>query len=147
MKISDHGFLSMEQFADRYLAPSGKTQDTPRHGAQAQQTPVPELSFQEILDQKTIERQTEAKGLKFSKHAAGRLADRNIELTAGQVERLEDGTRRAEGKGIRDSLVLMDGLAFIVNVPNRTVVTAMDYTNRAQAAENIFTNIDGAVIA
>ncbi|MDE5893818.1 MAG: flagellar protein, partial [Acetatifactor sp.] len=41
------------------------------------------------------------------------------------------------------SLVIVDELAFIVNVPNSTVVTAMDSKD---AVNNIFTNIDGAVI-
>ena len=53
------------------------------------------------------------------------------------------GTKKAEQKGIRDSLVIVDQLAFIVNVPNQTVVTAMDST---ETNENIFTNINGAVI-
>ena len=83
------------------------------------------------------------RSLKFSKHAMGRLADRNIELSDNQLERLESGTRKAEQKGIRDSLVIVDSLAFIVNVPNQTVVTAMDST---QTDESIFTNINGAVI-
>ena len=43
----------------------------------------------------------------------------------------------------RESLVIVDSLAFIVNVPNRTVVTAMD---RTESDDNIYTNIDGAVI-
>jgi flagellar operon protein len=50
---------------------------------------------------------------------------------------------QAKNKGINESLVLVDSLAFIVNVPNRTVVTAMDQT---ETQSNIFTNIDGAVI-
>ena len=73
----------------------------------------------------------------------GRLADRNIELSHAQLERLESGTEKAGQKGIRDSLVIVDQLAFIVNVPNKTVVTAMDSTD---TGENIFTNINGAVI-
>ena len=60
-----------------------------------------------------------------------------------QMQRLEEGTRRAGEKGIKDSLVLVDSLAFIVNVPSSTVVTAMD---QSETKENIFTNIDGAVI-
>ena len=82
--------------------------------------------------------------LRFSKHALGRLSDRNIELNTEQLERLNDGARKAGQKGIRDSLVIVDQLAFIVNVPNQTVVTAMDST---ATDENIFTNINGAVIA
>ena len=58
-------------------------------------------------------------------------------------DRLENGVKQASEKGITDSLVLVDSLAFIVNVPNKTVVTAMDQT---EANGNIFTNIDGAVI-
>ena len=54
-----------------------------------------------------------------------------------------DGVEQAHAKGIKDSLVLVDSLAFIVNVPSKTVVTAMDQT---ETQSNIFTNIDGAVI-
>ena len=50
----------------------------------------------------------------------------------------------AEKKGIKESLVVVDSLAFIVNVPSRTVVTAMDQN---ESENNVFTNIDGAVIA
>lgn len=71
------------------------------------------------------------------------MADRNIELTTGQMERLQEGAQKAQMKGIRESLVIVDQLAFIVNIPNNTVVTAM---NQQDAAENVFTNIDGAVI-
>ena len=71
------------------------------------------------------------------------MNDRNIELTKEQLERLHDGTKKAGEKGIRESLVLVDQLAFIVNVKNNTVITAMDQT---ETDENIFTNIDGAVI-
>ena len=92
------------------------------------------------MQQKTLQ---DAGSLKFSKHALGRLNDRNIELSEGQLERLNEGAQRAEQKGIRDSLVIVDELAFIVNVPNQTVVTAMDST---ETNNNVFTNINGAVI-
>ncbi len=59
------------------------------------------------------------------------------------MQRLENGAVKAGQKGIRDSLVIVDQLAFIVNVPNQTVVTAMDST---ETDGNIFTNINGAVI-
>ena len=100
------------------------------------------LSFQEVLSRTT--EQNQVTELKFSKHAAGRLIDRNIELSEAQMERLQEGARNAGQKGIKDSLVIVDELAFIVNVPNKTVVTALDQT---EARGNIFTNIDGAVIA
>ncbi len=97
------------------------------------------VSFQEVLQSRV----RADDNLRFSKHASARLEQRGIDLTDGQLERLMDGTRRAGQKGIRDSLVIVDELAFIVNIPNSTVVTAMDSKD---AVENIFTNIDGAVI-
>ena len=81
--------------------------------------------------------------LKFSKHAAMRLEDRKINLSKDQSERLEAGVLKASEKGIQESLVMVDSLAFIVNVPNKTVVTAMD---QGETEQNVFTNIDGAVI-
>ena len=98
------------------------------------------MSFEEILRKKQSE---DASELKFSKHASMRLEERNISLTMEQNARLENGVAKASEKGIKDSLVMIDSLAFIVNVPNKTVVTAMDQTDKQ---DNIFTNIDGAVI-
>ena len=73
-----------------------------------------------------------------------RLDDRNIELSDEQIDRLNEGTQKANAKGINESLVLVDEIAFIVNIKNNTVITAMD---QSEAKENVFTNIDGAVIA
>ena len=64
-------------------------------------------------------------------------------LTREQMERLNMGAAKAGAKGINESLVIVDSLAFIVNVPNQTVITAMDQT---ETSANVFTNIDGAVI-
>lgn len=99
------------------------------------------FSFEEILNQKR--EASESSELKFSKHAAMRLENRNISLSEEQSLRLENGVQKASEKGIKESLVLIDSLAFIVNVPNKTVVTAMD---QGESSDNIFTNIDGAVI-
>ena len=129
MNIQNNGYLSIAQVTDRYL-------NQPQSVENAESS---NISFQDILRQKA----GLGSSLKFSKHAMGRLADRNIELSDSQLQRLEVGTKKAEQKGIRDSLVIIDQLAFIVNVPNQTVVTAMDST---ETNENIFTNINGAVI-
>ena len=126
-------FLSIEQITDQYL---NKSQNT-------KSTYLPEVSFEDVLRQKQNESVMESSALKFSKHAASRLNDRNIALTDSQNVRLENGVKQASEKGITESLVLVDSLAFIVNVPNKTVVTALDQT---EANSNIFTNIDGAVI-
>lgn len=125
-------FASIEQVTDRYLS-------TPRGGKT--ESPAEELSFAEILQEKQKAR--ESSELKFSKHASMRLEHRNISLSAEQSERLEAGVQKASEKGINESLVVVDSLAFIVNVPNRTVVTAID---GQESDGHIFTNIDGAVI-
>lgn len=80
----------------------------------------------------------------FSNHAAQRLQRRGIQLDPQQLTRLQDGVSRAEEKGSRDSLVLVDDNAFVVNVRNRTVVTAVD---REHMRDHVFTNIDSAVLA
>lgn len=136
MKVQNQGYLSMEQLTDQYLS---------RIRVQEEKESVNSLSFRDILRQKGMDSRTAAPAgeLKFSKHAMNRLNDRNIALDSSQLERLNDGARKAGEKGIRESLVLMDQLAFIVNVPSLTVVTAMDST---ATDENIFTNINGAVI-
>jgi flagellar operon protein len=82
--------------------------------------------------------------VKFSKHARTRLESRNIELDEGDLKKLGGAVDAASTKGVQDSLILMNGLAFIVSVPDRTVVTAMSV---GEAASSVFTNIDGAVIA
>ena len=131
MKIQNSGFLSIEQLQDQYLN---------QNKAAVPVKSTDGRSFHEILESSQNRSAGEEK---FSKHAAGRLEDRNIELTSGQMERLQEGTQRAQQKGIKESLVIVDQLAFIVNIPNSTVVTAM---NQNDAVENVFTNIDGAVI-
>ncbi len=84
-----------------------------------------------------------AKSLKFSHHAQNRLESRNIQLSESDVKSLSDAVDRANEKGSQDSLLLMKNVAFIVNVKNRTVVTAVDGEN---LNDNVFTNIDSAVL-
>jgi len=123
-------FTSIERVAGTYLNP--KVESRPLGNLDG-------ASFEEIFKQKL----QSGSEIKFSKHATQRLDERNIVLSEDQSQRLEEGVLKASEKGITDSLVLVDDLAFIVNVPNQTVVTAMDQT---KSEENIFTNIDGAVI-
>jgi flagellar operon protein len=80
----------------------------------------------------------------FSRHALERLRRRGIELGEQQLGRLGDGVDRAAGKGSRASVVFVDGTAFVVAVPKRTVLTAVDPEHMR---EQVFTNIDSAVIA
>ena len=140
MTIDELRFSSIGQVQDQYLNKVPKT-------GNAKPLPQGEGSFAQVLNK--IQEQADNNyvardDLKFSKHAAIRLHDRSIELTQDQMLRLNQGAKEASEKGIKDSLILVDQLAFIVNVPNNTVVTAMDQT---ETKNNVFTNIDGAVIA
>ncbi len=96
-------------------------------------------SFQNILNN-TLDNTAE---LQFSKHASIRLKSRNINISAEQMQRIENGVTKAKQKGIKDSLVLVDNIALVVNTRKNIVITAMESTGEN---ENIYTNIDGAVI-
>ncbi|MCW2925855.1 MAG: hypothetical protein JWM98_3259 [Thermoleophilia bacterium] len=82
--------------------------------------------------------------IKWSAHALARLKQRGIELTDAQHTRLETAVDKAVAKGAKDSLVLLDDNALVVSAQNRTVITAL---GTHQARENVYTNIDSAVIA
>lgn len=82
--------------------------------------------------------------LSLSNHAAKRLERRDLALNAPKLQRLDAAIDRAASKGARSTVVMLDNLAVIVDVPGRTVVTALDTTTRK---ENVFTNIDSVVIA
>ncbi len=123
---------SLEQAANLYL---GKT------SSKTASDQSKNLSFDDILRSKAdLDNDSQ---VVFSKHANDRLASRNINLTEEQVERLNKGVEQARGKNINESLVVMDDLAFIVSVNNNTVITALD---QGSSDNNVFTNIDGAVI-
>ena len=91
-------------------------------------------SFEEILGQSELQ---------FSKHAEKRLQSRHIQLSSEDLSQLTDAVGSLQKKGAQDSLVLMKELAFIVNVPSRTVVTAMA---KDQMKEQVFTNIDSTIL-
>ncbi|HHV99000.1 MAG TPA: flagellar biosynthesis protein [Clostridiaceae bacterium] len=95
--------------------------------------------FERLLQENIIKQS----GVKFSKHAELRLQMRNINLSNEQRQRIDMGVRKAQDKGVKDSLILMDNLAFVVNVKSKTVITAV---SNSELKENVFTNIDGAVI-
>ncbi len=100
---------------------------------------APSQSFAEALEQAGG-----SQPLQFSRHALARVQRRGIELDSATLGRLSEGVGRAASKGSRDSLVLVDGTAFVVSVSNRTVITAV---GSEQMKDNVFTNIDSAVIA
>ncbi len=133
MNIMNNNFSSIEEMR-------GKLHNSQLHTRSMDSLPNGQkLSFQEVLQKTKVP--DGSQGLRFSKHANQRLQSRNIDLSKAQLERLEQGTNKAREKGIRESLVMVDDLAFIVNVKNNTVVTAVNDSD-----EGVFTNIDGAVI-
>ena len=114
----------------------GAEQGSARVG-RGQGTSLSKNVFQALLDE--IGGRT-----KFSAHAKARIEKRGVSLTADDLARLDDAVDRMAAKGVRDALVYMSrGLAMVVSVKNRTVITALD---EASAKENIFTNIDSAAI-
>jgi len=81
--------------------------------------------------------------LKISAHALKRLDQRNLDLTEKDIENLESAVEKAEAKGARESLLLYKEMAFVASIRNRTIITAV---GQRDAKENVFTNIDSAVI-
>ncbi|MEK7768026.1 MAG: TIGR02530 family flagellar biosynthesis protein [bacterium] len=96
--------------------------------------------FAEVLQQQLLQTR---EGVKFSAHAQERLRLRSIELSQADLAGIDDAVKRAAAKGARESLVLSDKAAFVVSVRNRTVITVVD---AASMKENVFTNIDSAVL-
>lgn len=95
------------------------------------------LSFKTIFDE-------ELNKIKFSAHAQSRLTSREISLNSEDLSRLSNAFDRAAQKGANESLIILNDNAYIVSVPNKTVITVVDKTN---IGETVFTNIDSAVIA
>ena len=114
-------------------------------GGQSANPAASGTSFSDVLQEQIATRGPEiATGsLRFSAHAQTRLQSRNIPFGQEEVARLEAAVNKAQAKGSRESLVLMDNVALVVSVKNRTVITAVD---AASLKDNVFTNIDSAVI-
>ncbi len=119
-----------------YFPPSTLIQPAPSKQDKAVKPPVGG-SFNQVLAQKL------AGDLKFSQHARERLKSRNIELSSTDMNNIQNAVNKAREKGARDSLILMPDLALVVSIKNNTVITAVDGQH---LKENIFTNIDSAVI-
>jgi flagellar operon protein len=114
-------------------APTAAPSRTTTHSA----SPLGGPGFGEVLARRTS-------GVQFSGHAMQRIERRGIDVGPQTLVRLQEGVSRAETKGARESVVLVDGTAFVVSVRNKTVITAVD---PAHMRDHVFTNIDSAVIA
>lgn len=96
-------------------------------------------SFQTILNDQLEKNHP----LQFSKHAQERIDQRGIEISETLLESLKGAIDKAREKGAKDVVIIDQKGAFIVNVPNNTVVTTI---SESELKDNIFTNIDSAVI-
>lgn len=100
-------------------------------------------TFKELLNE-TIKKNCKAENeLVFSKHANERIKERNIDISADVTEKLNEAAEQAKDKGLKNVLVMIENQAFIISTMNNKVITAV---NSSELKENIFTNIDGAVI-
>ncbi|MGI6452777.1 MAG: TIGR02530 family flagellar biosynthesis protein [Syntrophomonadaceae bacterium] len=94
--------------------------------------------FKEILQSRL-----EKAEIKFSQHCVKRMEQNHIDLSPDQMNRLKNAVSKAKEKGSRESCIVMDNMAFVVSVDNRMVITVVD---GERMKENVFTNIDSAVI-
>lgn len=81
--------------------------------------------------------------IKFSKHAIDRMNERDVKLDGDEAVKLEEAFKKAEEKGINEALILIGDKGFIASIKNKTVITTI---SNDKLKENVFTNIDGAVI-
>lgn len=127
-------------FQNRIINSPLSTGKIQTNGVRNNSTSTSGTGFENILQQ-AIDKSS---GVKFSKHAEMRMQARNIDLTQNQRDKINSAVSMAQQKGVKDSLVILDNMAFVVNVPSKTVITAV---NNNELKENVFTNIDGAIFA
>jgi len=113
--------------------------DKPNESGKAGKSNSSSQAFKHLLE-KEIGRKQE---LKISSHALKRLDQRNLNLTAADMKNLEKAVDKAQAKGAKESLLLYKEMAFVASIGNRTIITAV---GQKDTKENVFTNIDSAVI-
>jgi flagellar operon protein len=128
--VIDNRLLYPQQPILPTVKPSGSA-------SQRLQQKTADAAFEQVLQQ-------ELSGLKFSQHARARLDSRSIKLGPAELIKLNEAVSKVAQKGAKESLIMLNNnLAFVVSVKNRTVITAIDGAN---IKDNVFTNIDSAVI-
>ena len=126
----------------------GQLHQGPGAAAQPQKSAQAQPAFEAMLRQRSTAKTASAAGamqqsVNFSKHALARAEERGIELTPVLLDRLASSVEKAQEKGATNILAFDDSQAFIINIPYNRVITTM---SQAEMKENIFTNIDGAVL-
>lgn len=84
-----------------------------------------------------------AEAFEVSAHAAQRLAEHGIDVTGPAQDQIADALDRLSAKGARDAVLIGADAAFVVNVPNRTLVTAL---SPGEMRDRVVTQIDSAVL-
>jgi flagellar operon protein len=92
---------------------------------------------------KVLEKIESGKDLKVSAHAQDRLRERNIDLTERDIQALKSAVEKIKSKGGKEALIIYNNVAYITSIKNNTIITAVDSES---LKENVFTNIDSAVI-
>ncbi|MBI3128967.1 MAG: hypothetical protein HYZ11_15280 [Candidatus Tectomicrobia bacterium] len=82
--------------------------------------------FEEILRTEMAGRKEKAMPVQFAPEAAQKLAQRGTRLDGAQLNRLSAAAEEASLKGAQRALVLMDGMAYVVDLGDRTVVNVED---------------------
>lgn len=81
-------------------------------------------------------------GINLSSHAAKRLQERQIDFNGEEYLKVKEAITKLNAKGGKNSLVITDKAAYIVDVANEKVVTAVD---KMSMNDNVFTKIDSTV--
>ncbi|OWZ84232.1 TIGR02530 family flagellar biosynthesis protein [Natranaerobius trueperi] len=129
-----NNFIETRQL--RPMMPAGKAGKVSKTTYKKSSQDLNKQDFSNVLEDKL-------ETISFSKHAQNRIESRNIDMDKTKLDKLNEAIEKAKEKGAKESLVLLDKTAFVVSVENRTVITAAD---ESQLKENVFTNIDSAVI-
>ena len=98
--------------------------------------------FQNILKNE-IEKRGDGQEVRFSLHAARRIKDRKLDVDNEEFVKLREGIGKLRDKGGRESLIITEKAAYIVDVDKNKVVTAVDKNN---LGENVFTKIDSTLV-
>lgn len=97
--------------------------------------------FQNLLNDQ-IGSQPVSEGINLSVHAAKRINERQIDIDNGEYVKLKEAIGKLKSKGGKDSLVVTEKAAYIVDVEKNKIVTAI---NKENLAENVFTKIDSTL--
>ncbi len=112
----------------------GKKRAPEAHSASSQE-------FEQLLRQEIAPSKKEI-DLKISKHAQKRIDDRSLDFDQNEFLKIKDAITKLRDKGGKDSLVITGKAAYIVDVSNEKIVTAM---NKDDMSENVFTKIDSTL--